>query len=331
MVNNNNCASCKQIVKRSAPGLQCAGDCRKYFHATCGNVTKDVLSSVSSQTIDWFCSSCKNKKRQSIVVLDSTPLATPTTPHIESNSLNNFMLSIKADINEFKKQQSEMLSAITFISNSYDDINLKLANLDKQCEKMDAIALENTTLKKLLYEQSVRITSLEQAPLMNCVEINGIPDHNDIQPTEAVATISKAIDFDFDANDIEYCRRTRYAPKNKPKNIIVCFKDQMKKDTFISAKKNKSISTTLFIQHQQGTSSNSNIGTKIFINEMLCPANKKLLFETKAFARNNGFKFVWVRDGLIYIRKTENQKFYCVRDVADLSKIVSVTTRETIN
>lgn len=319
----NNCALCKQVIKRSAPGLQCAGDCRKYFHSSCGNVSKDILESVSAQSIDWFCTICKGKKRQSFVVQESlSPLVigTPTTSGAESNSMMNFMMSIKADINEFKKQQAEFLSSMTFISESYDAINLKLERLDKQCDKIDVIANENITLKKIVYEQSVRITALEQAPLNNCIEINGIPDSIDVQPIEAFETISKALSIDFDKNEIDFCKRAKFAPKEKPKNIIVGFKNQAKKDSFLSEKRNKQLNTSIFGQHI-GASGSNTTESKIFIHEMLCSANKKILYDTKSFAKNNGFKFVWVRDGVIYMRKSENHRFFIIRDSTDLNKI----------
>lgn len=61
----------------------------------------------------------------------------------------------------------------------------------------------------------------------------------------------------------------------------------------------------------------------IYINEMLCSANKKLLFDTKIFAKNNNFKYVWVRDGMIFIRKSDNQKYFVIKDFTDLNKINS--------
>lgn len=218
----NECSICKLLVKRTAPGLQCSGKCRNFFHSVCANVSMDILSSASSQNIDWFCSTCKSKKRQSIVIQEGNSLGeTSTKPIIEAFDMNSFMISIKTDLNDFKKQQADMLTSITFISNSFDDINLKLMKLEVLYGKMDNIIKENTILKKTVYDQSIRLTTLEQAPLSNCVEIIGIPDSAEMEPLDAVAIISKAISFNYNINDVEYCKRMKYAPKDKPKNIVV--------------------------------------------------------------------------------------------------------------
>lgn len=39
----NNCATCQLQIKRGAPGLLCAGDCGKFFHDTCVNLTKNII------------------------------------------------------------------------------------------------------------------------------------------------------------------------------------------------------------------------------------------------------------------------------------------------
>lgn len=329
MGNDSQCAICKQPVKRAAPGLQCAGECRKFFHASCAQISKDILSSVSAQHIDWFCSSCKTKKRKSFVVQDCV---TPTTPNTnETTAFNNFMLSIKADINDFKNKQSEMLESITFISNSFDQINTKLEKLEKQGDKIDAIIHENETLKKIVHEQSIRLTALEQQPYANSIEISGVPDIDELQPIDAVKIIAEAISFDYDASNVKSCKRSKFAPKGKSKNIIVDFNSQLTKDTFLSAKKKQQINSSLFVKYNTGTSTtltSNSFTTGIYINEMLCPANKKLLFNTKIFAKNNNFKYVWVRDGIIFIRKNDNQRYFAIKDIADLNNVILYTNNQ---
>ena len=56
----------------------------------------------------------------------------------------------------------------------------------------------------------------------------------------------------------------------------------------------------------------------VFVNEHLTVRNKTLLQETKSFAKMKNFKFVWVNDNRILMRKTENSKILRIRDQTDL-------------
>lgn len=340
----NNCVTCKNAIKRGSPGLLCAGECGNIFHATCVNVTKNTLDTISSQNLDWFnwfCPSCKTTKRRSIITMDlpSPSLSIPSnfnatsaasTKNINTmDSIKAFMVTIQADINEFKKQQAEMLLSVEFISQSYEIIKNKLVNMENKCNKIDDIAKENVKLKKVIEDQAIRITALEQAPLMKCIEISGVPDSIKLTPIEIFETISDAIDFDVHLNEIEYCSKAKYAAKNnKPKNITVCFKDQLKKDSFLSKKKNSKLNTSIFNVTKNDANGDKIINTtnsNIFINESLCSTTKKILFETKAFAKANNYKFVWVRDGTVFLRKSENERYFKIKSLNDLNQFISST------
>lgn len=318
------CGSCKtNINKRNAPGLQCAGSCQKFFHASCAGLTKEVISSIASQNMDWFCSTCKKKnKRTSLVILDAPspniefdrqgPFS--STSNNENGTMNGFMAEIRNAIKDFKCQQSEMLTSISFFSESFDNIMAKLSNFESKIVILDKLQNENFQLKKQLREQSFRITTLEQSYFNTQVDIRGVPDSIDIAPLDIVKTIASKIEFKFNENDINFCHRATWAAKNKPKDIFLSFKSNDVKDTFLSLKKkNNGVATDIF-----GASTHC---TPIYINESLCSENKKLLYNAKQFAKNAQYKFVWVRDGKIHIRKDERSRFIIIKDTNTLYEL----------
>lgn len=320
------CSVCKTNIKRTAPGLQCMGECSKSFHGQCCDLSKDQLQLIVSQQLDWFCKSCRSKKRRSST-LPQTPtllISSPSLPATDAADNNNVMVylkQIRTDISdfrtqqtEFKAQQLEISQAMTFVSNSYDVIVEKLNSFEKRFSDLNKVVKENESLKRTVREQSARITALEQQPLNKCIEIIGIPESSEEHLSDVIKTISTAIEYNFNENDVQYIERAKWSPKDKPKNIIVCFNGKNSRDLFLSKKKNKSLPTTIL-------GNNIRPNTKIYINELLCKANKKLLFETKIFAKNNNFQFVWVRDGSIYIRKAENMNYFLINDITDLEKL----------
>ncbi|KAL4720894.1 hypothetical protein ACJJTC_002936 [Scirpophaga incertulas] len=60
---------------------------------------------------------------------------------------------------------------------------------------------------------------------------------------------------------------------------------------------------------------------KFYVNEHLIPINKQLLNATKANAKAMSYKFVWVRNCNIFLRKNEEAPVIAVNSEKDLQKI----------
>lgn len=62
-------------------------------------------------------------------------------------------------------------------------------------------------------------------------------------------------------------------------------------------------------------------GTKIYINEGLPPATRRLLSEARRFAASNGFAGAWVRNGAVMVRQVAGDRpmrTYCSQDLTAL-------------
>lgn len=60
---------------------------------------------------------------------------------------------------------------------------------------------------------------------------------------------------------------------------------------------------------------------RFFINEILPPPIKKILYESKIYAKDKGFKFVWVSNGKVLLRKQEGSKIYRIDHLKKLTLI----------
>jgi hypothetical protein len=63
------------------------------------------------------------------------------------------------------------------------------------------------------------------------------------------------------------------------------------------------------------------LGGKTLIYEQLCPAVKTLLWETHMKAKEAEWKYVWVRNGKIWERQTDDSRSFKVTSDEDLEKI----------
>lgn len=60
----------------------------------------------------------------------------------------------------------------------------------------------------------------------------------------------------------------------------------------------------------------------VYINEHLTTHNINLFWQAKLKSKDNNYKFVWTKDGKIFVRRNENEKAYRIRNEDNLKKIV---------
>lgn len=86
-----------------------------------------------------------------------------------------------------------------------------------------------------------------------------------------------------------------------------------KKDEVLAAFKTKSKS----IPDSPGIAV-AELGNRIFTNEHLTLVTKALLKKTRDFAKANGIKYTWVKNGVIFIRRDDRQKVKNISKEEDL-------------
>lgn len=107
----------------------------------------------------------------------------------------------------------------------------------------------------------------------------------------------------------------------RPRSIVVQFNSVKIRDEYLAASlsfnKNKPIKDKL---------NSSHIGlegekTAIFISEHLSPTNKALHAATRAAAKEKGYKYVWVKNGRVFARKSDDSDYIFIRNTDSLSKL----------
>ena len=72
----------------------------------------------------------------------------------------------------------------------------------------------------------------------------------------------------------------------------------------------------------------------IYINDHLSPYNRKLFAACATFKYNHGFKYLWVRDGTIFLRKSERstvKKIFSETDLQSLLNEINATAGPNID
>lgn len=148
------------------------------------------------------------------------------------------------------------------------------------------------------------MNKLEQYSRLNCIEIQGIPESKNEDVLTVVARLHRALDVDFQKNSIDACHRLRAKPgAGQHKAIIVKYVSRLLKEEVIKARK---VRRTLCLRDLELDGQIGDMETPIYINESLTGKNKLLLFKCREQAKKEKIKFVWVKNGKIYMRKSGN-------------------------
>lgn len=128
---------------------------------------------------------------------------------------------------------------------------------------------------------------------------------------KSVGQIATCLNTSITENDIDVVHRVPSKDKNKP-NVIIKFTTRSARDRFLSAARHVRLNTgTLGFQ----TSS------PVYINEHLCAENKRLLGKARQLRREKEWKFVWVAQGKVLMRKSEQSPVLHIACDADLDRV----------
>lgn len=213
-------------------------------------------------------------------------------------------------------QISGFQESLSFLSNQYDDL-LKSVN-EKNAAICD-LASKNVNLTTQVKTLTERLGQVEQHMRSSNVEINGIPEHRSESLVKTLEQLGNVVENPFVENDILHI--TRVAKLNKesdrPRSIIVKLRSQRRRDELLAAvsKYNRKHSDNKLNSKDLGIGGRQ---VPVFVAEHLTPFNKSLHAASRKKAKEAGYKFVWVRDGRIFVRKNEQCPAIVIHSVESL-------------
>lgn len=226
------------------------------------------------------------------------------------NIISSFLNPIREDITCLKE-------SISFINNKYDDMDLKINNLESEVKLLSNHAYDINNLKKNMAEIILHQNNSEQWARRSNIEIYGIPENKNENLMEIFKTICEKSGFPINSSaDIDFI--TRVAPSktenHRIKPVIVRFLSRWKKDDFLAAVKKLRLKSC-----DIGFSTQI---SNIYFNDHLTRFNKKLLMSAKKLAKDNNYTFVWVKNCTIYVRRSNVSPVLHIITENDLKKIV---------
>ncbi|KAJ8736816.1 hypothetical protein PYW07_000087 [Mythimna separata] len=242
---------------------------------------------------------------------------------IIKQELNCFLeTKIKILITDQLKQMSEQITdfkdSMNFYNSQYETLKACLEEKDASINKLQA---ENERLLAASAEHSARLSLVEQSLRVNNVEINGIPEYKAENVITTVIQLAKTVGESLEDGDILHA--TRVAKLNtdssRPRPVVVKLRTPRLRDSLLAAVVNYNKK-----KQPQDKLNSINLGiggdrTPVYVSEHLCPANKQLHAATRKLAKELDYKFVWVRNGRVFVRKDVSHAAILIRNLDSLA------------
>lgn len=297
------CSLCSKAISKKASGLSCAGSCGGSFHARCAEVPPAALAALTLPGSSWRCPSCRDLGNSSIIAAEDFE---PVPDGTQANQ--DTLLVICNQLQALNEKYATLCNRFT----EYEKV---IGDLQSRCAAVDSLREENRDLRQ-------RVNDLEQHSRLSNLEILGVPEAASENVTTIVETIGSAIGLPLSAADVDVAHRVKssIAPAadgvRRPRNIVVRFLSRQTRNKFLAASKaakKQSPTTPGFVV--------PGVSERIFVNEHLSPENKRLLKLTRDAARSKGFKYNWVSQGSIFVRRNDKSKAVPIKSLSDLERL----------
>ncbi|KAL4704980.1 hypothetical protein ACJJTC_005466 [Scirpophaga incertulas] len=226
---------------------------------------------------------------------------------------------VSTQLKDMAKQIKDMRESLAFFNSKYEDLK---SALDERNVLIDNLNKDNTKLKSTVCDLSNRLNLVEQTMRESNLEINGIPENRQENVTNLMEQLMKTVDAPVSKEDILHVTRVAKLRKDNttPRTVIVKLRTLRQRDAVLAAvavynKKNDKDKLNSRHLGLGGTSS------PVFVAEHLSPANKALHAATRLKAKECKYKFVWVRNGRIFIRKDEFSQAVLIRSMENIASI----------
>lgn len=235
--------------------------------------------------------------------------------HFETNQLE-----LKEALKKVIEDELEPVrKSMEFINTIFEELKAEIAEMKKELKYVKAESVEikkdNDRLSKELEDVKKEVIDLQQYSRRSNLEIKGLPV---VQGENLVATltdISRHLQIEISESDIDVVHRVPSMNK-KESNVVVKFHSRAARDKMLKAAKKQRLNT-----FHLGFNSSEEKSSPVYVNEHLCPAKKVLLGHALKAKKEKGWKYAWVIEGKILMRKTDNSHVLQVTRMADLAQV----------
>lgn len=344
------CGACSTKLSRGENLIDCS-TCKTNYHILCVGITIQTYTRLTNDIKrNWVCPECKSKIKKggdnsdtpvktlpkdiidnrilkAVESTDSLSLVSESTNTDQSAALNvmaSKLLVIHDQLNELITLQSDVklireeLTLIKeSINNRLESVSDRVTKLEDQLNSLKEVTKTVVDLGHDFDKITEESNSRDQWTRRSNIELIGIPEKKNENLIDLIKKLGQISGFLVDPQmDIDFV--TRVAPRDyngkQLRPIVLKMISRYRKDDFVSALRRAKLTTGDL--GYDGCDNN-----KVFVNDHLTSRNKYLLRQAKAIAKEKGFKWVWVRNCNIIVRRNDSSSPIYIKTADDLNKI----------
>lgn len=226
---------------------------------------------------------------------------------------------VTTELKNLNEKITSYHDSMMFLNQQYEDLN---AHLQETSAVVTELKKDNERLKATVSDLTGRLNTVELHMRECNVEINGVPENRSENLIDTMVQLTKAVENPLTPDDIQHVTRVAKLNRDndKPRAIVAKLRNPRIRDQVLAAvtKFNKKYSQDKLSTRHLGIG-----GTRspVFVSEHLTPGNKHLHAAARKKAKEMSYKFVWVRNGRVYVRKDETHQALSVRSLDSLNLI----------
>lgn len=300
------CVCCNKNITRTNNGSTCA-ECKNHFHFKCVGLSGIALANIlNGKTAQWFCNGCEDKSKSRSN--NSSQLSSSNRSSVGANISNVQLNKISSVVDELQIEVKKIFDNQNNVFQSFDVINGKLnefqsvsSALKNHNIRINQLEDDRLIVHDVMKDLENRLDSIEQSKLSNSVELTGIPFADNEIVLDLILNICNKLNTVITSEDLLSYHRKKFASVSntlgsKLPPIIVFFKCVQKRNELLAsfrARRGIKLAEIGFDGDDK----------HFFINENLTNTRRRLFFTAKNFQKANNYKFLWTRNGNIFLKK----------------------------
>ncbi|CAK1541706.1 unnamed protein product [Leptosia nina] len=287
---------CVESVKDPKKAKLLAGCCRKYLHT--------LINGSSSQDSDL-----------SPAFASSPNEVIPTDFMTELRAVRTEISNMRLEIQAFRSEMAELKPALQACVKKVDDMEQSVLSLETEVEKMKGNFDTMKVLEKNVMELKISLNNKEQECLSNDLEIYGIPEQKNENVFHSFFLYCNKIGVTIREEDAVNVWRPGRSDKDnfRPRPIIVRLTRRALRDEILHSSRIR--------RHTPESPGSLQTAPRIYVNERLTKFNRLLLQKTRENAKKLEWKFTWVKNGRVFVRRTEGSKVKVIRTEDDINSV----------
>ncbi|KAK4882188.1 hypothetical protein RN001_005507 [Aquatica leii] len=303
-----NCKLCSVKCGRYDDFLECR-KCSYCYHTKCINMGATEFENIKKQPdMSWSCVNC---------IEDSLLSGNKTSSN--TSTISPTLFDVMLQLQKILEVQNDLIVSVNSCHEQINECNNFLKCQEQRINecliKIQDLETKNATLEKENIQLKQTLNDTEQYTRRNSLEIVGVPETRNENIISVVQAVGVALGFNLQRNMIDACHRVGVLSSlYNSRPIILKFVSRLDKEDFLNKRK---IKRNLKVRdlNEDIAKLSKNPDNGIYINKLLTQHNCILFAKAKDYKKQHNIKYLWCKNGKIFMRKEDASKVYEIKTV----------------